>query len=417
MAPPPLPPEALREAVALVEKHGSILSASQATGMAYTTLRDRYNRGLALASAIGSEAPPADPDDLTALRSEIKLLQAELKAAEKERLTARVVRKLFLGLAEEAANPPAWIIERDAIQPGSPGVPSVNWSDWHWGEKVFPEQIAGVNNRFDLRVAHERARTILERTLDLCFNHVRNPSYPGIVVNLGGDMLTGDIHKELLESNDAPTIPALLDLFGVLITMLTKLADEFGRVLVCCVIGNHDRNTQKFQFKNATYTSLSWALYCLLERHFQHDQRLVFLIPDGFDCYYEVQGKRYLLQHGDRMGVRGGDGHVGVIGPIVRGTQKLRKQYAAIGRPVDMVILGHWHTFLNLPGVRVNGSLKGYDEFAMGNRFDPEPAAQMLWFTHPRWGIGEPIRVFADEPEIASDTPWSSWPAEYKRTA
>lgn len=405
------------EAVLLVEKHGGAVTAAAAeAGVPWTTMKNRYQRGLILRQQQAGTGND-NPQPTQALRAELKMLQAELKAAEAERLTAGLVRKLFLGLAETPAEPPHWAIERDAIAAHSPGVPSLMLSDLHWGERVFPEQIGGVNNRYDLRTANERLKTVVTRTLDLCFNHVRNPQYPGIVVNLGGDMLTGDIHKELLESNDQPTLPALLDLFSALVEALTTLADNFGRVFVPCVIGNHDRNTPKKQFKNAAYTSLSWALYCLLEKHFQSDQRLVFLVPDGLDAYYEVQGRRYLLQHGDNTGAKGGDGHIGMIGPIVRGGIKVRKQYAAIGRSVDMVVVGHWHSFMSLPGIRVNGTLKGYDEFAMGCRFEPEPPCQMLWFTHPKYGVGEPMRVFADEPEVKTAVNWVGWPEDLKRRA
>ena len=49
-----------------------------------------------------------------------------------------------------------------------------------------------------------------------------------------------------------------------------------------------------------------------------------------------------------------------------------------------MVIMGHYHQYISIKGAIVNGSLKGYDEYAMGNRFAFEIPKQALWFTHPR---------------------------------
>lgn len=40
-----------------------------------------------------------------------------------------------------------------------------------------------------------------------------NPDYPGIVVALAGDMVSGDIHQELKETNEVPTIASVVELF------------------------------------------------------------------------------------------------------------------------------------------------------------------------------------------------------------
>jgi hypothetical protein len=50
--------------------------------------------------------------------------------------------------------------------------------------------------------------------------------------------------------------------------------------------------------------------------------------------------------------------------------------------------MGHWHTYLALSDVIVNGSLKGYDEYArLAMRAPYEPPIQALFFVHPEHGI------------------------------
>jgi hypothetical protein len=44
----------------------------------------------------------------------------------------------------------------------------------------------------------------------------------------------------------------------------------------------------------------------------------------------------------------------------------------------------------------VNGSLKGYDEYAYTNNFPFEPPTQALWLTHPEFGITISMPVFVD---------------------
>lgn len=52
-------------------------------------------------------------------------------------------------------------------------------SDWHWAENVDPKQIGGVNE-YNLEIAQQRARAMIETAIDLCFNHLKTPKYPAL---------------------------------------------------------------------------------------------------------------------------------------------------------------------------------------------------------------------------------------------
>lgn len=339
----------------------------------------------------------------------IRELRAELDAVHRENISAERVREAILGLAAKTPAPPRWLIDPPRGKAGRSGVPHALWSDWHWGEVVAKDQVHGINE-FNLTIARARARRLVEKTIDLCFNHMTNPRYPGIVVALGGDMMSGDIHEELTETNEIPSMPALLDLFGVLASSLEAMADRFGHVFVPCVVGNHGRTTRKPRAKNRVYSNFDWLLYGFLERHFatRKDDRLRFMIPAGTDAYYRVHGHRYLLTHGDALGVKGGDGIIGLLGPVMRGDFKTRRQQGAIGQPYDTLLMGHWHNWHSLRQVIVNGSLKGYDEYAhVALRAWPEPPIQGLWFTHPDHGITATWPIYLD------DKPREAKPAEW----
>jgi hypothetical protein len=620
-------------------------------------------------------------------------------------LDCKTVREVIFGLSNAKPEIPEWVINPPkAIH--SPGVPTLFASDWHWGEVVDPEQINGVN-KFNLRIAHARAKKLVERSIDLLKNHMVNPTYPGIVFPLGGDMVSGDIHDELRESNELATIPTVLDLLEVLCASVKALADAFGHVHVPCVTGNHGRchlsdtnvltkdgwvniasisegdvvasvdlesgkmgfypclgkvsfkergyftlesahhdeavsmdhsvifrggrlkvqelgecrtgdftyccdsdmetyaydkdwirmivwavcdgtfvdrrnynetgfrlqfklskprkiesltklltrmgipftlkpatkspsnvldpfyirvygeyakklffectsngkkqfpswfktmnrecvmeaidtisetdgqnkkgiifwssvskvdvetvqiacvthgiptsiaigkrsggfpnssirfdttimpqgfskrascrhvkkgfvdaeaefvgiqtihgtlltqrngkvvlsgnSTIKMRAKGRVHTSYDWLLYCLLEREFKNDKRITFQVSSGPDVSYSIFGHRYLLTHGDQF--RGGDGMVGALGPILRGDHKKRSRNGQIGLEFDTMLLGHWHQYCHLGRVIVNGSLKGYCEYANANNFGFEQPKQALFMTHPRHGI------------------------------
>jgi len=298
-------------------------------------------------------------------------------------LDHKKIREVIFGLSEAKPDIPTWVINPPKAK-HSPGVPTLFASDWHWGEVVDPEQINGVN-KFNLSIAHRRAKALISRTVDLLKNHMVNPTYPGIVFALGGDMVSGDIHDELRESNELATIPTVLDLLEVLCASIRSLADAFGHVHVPCVTGNHGRNTLKIRAKGRNHTSYDWLLYCLLEREFKSDKRISFQVSSGPDVSWNVFGHRYLMTHGDQF--RGGDGLIGCLGPIIRGDHKKRSRNGQIGLEYDTMILGHWHQYLSMGKVIVNGSLKGYDEYANQGNFGFEQPKQALWMTHPSHGI------------------------------
>jgi hypothetical protein len=403
---------------ALVAAGGNKTKAARALRMPRKTLADRLDEAERHGIAADPGAtPPADEATLSAreriaAQDRIRDLEAQIKAIHREDLTAENVRQAIFGLAAVSAEPPRWVVEPRAKRSVT-GTPCTLWSDWHWGEVVDPAQVNGVN-KFNLAIAQTRLRTLVEHTNDLCFGHMTNPVYPGIVVNLGGDMISGDIHEELSETNELPTMPVMVDLFGKLAWALRTLADKFGRVFVPCVAGNHGRNTKKPRLKNYVYSNFDWLLYTMLEAHFKaaKDDRIAFMIPPAADAYYRVYGHRYLLTHGNNLGVKGGDGIIGALGPILRGDIKIRNANGRVGQPFDTLLMGHWHQQTPLfPRVCVNGSLKGYDEFAkLALRAPPEEPQQALWFTHPSRGVTCYWPVQLGPKKAVADVAWCSWP-------
>lgn len=411
-------------AAKLYAEHGSFTKAAKAAGISRTSLMRHFQAhklgfkidvGNSGGSEAEAETPP--PVEIPISNTErmkyedrIRALQKQLKDTTKTEVTAEMIGAYYFDLKERPLEEPDWLIHDGAVSGSIPGVPVVNWSDWHYGEYVDPAQVEGANS-FDIPIFDRRFNTLVDRTIDLCFNHmVGGENYPGIVVNLGGDMLSGNIHEELHQTNQTETIPAVLDLSGKIAWGLKQLADKFGRVRVVGVPGNHGRNTKKPQAKNACYTSFDWMICKMLESQFKDDDRFHFFIPNGFDAYYRVYGHRILLTHGDRTGAKGGDGFIGVIGPVMRGAGKVRLSYSARGREIDTILMGHWHNYLPLPGVRVNNCLKGYDEWALSMRFTPTPPSQDLFFIHPKRDITCSWPVQLEGPQnLIENVSWTSW--------
>lgn len=401
------------EALRAMAEHGTRAAAARALGVDPQVVRKRV--GYANDRGLTTETKKLSVEDK--LRIANQQLKRDLTAAQREADTAERVRTEIYNLAARSPEPPKWLTPATTPK-GARGVPVTIWSDWHYGEVVRPEEIGGVNE-FNAEIAAQRIVTLVDTTIDLAYNHMgrAKKEYPGIVVMLGGDMLSGDIHEELFATNDRTTQQCINDLTDLIASALDRMADAFGRVFVPCVVGNHGRASRKPRMKGRVYTSHEWNIYCSLERHFRNDKRIRFLIPGETDAYFKVYNHRFLLTHGDSLGVKGGDGIIGSLGPIRRGSLKVARSEAQIGRDIDTIVMGHWHTYLALRDVIVNGSLKGYDEYArLAMRAPYEPPIQALLFVHPEHGITAQWGVKCGDDRSALQTSgdnneWLTWSA------
>jgi hypothetical protein len=344
--------------------------------------------------------------------AEIAGQKQTLARIQRDNDTAEEIRTRIYNLSAHDPAPPPWLVGRGG-KPGHRGVPLTIWSDWHWGEKVVAEEVGGVNE-FNKEVGAKRVTKLVNTTIDLAWNHMGKApvAYPGCIVMLGGDMITGDIHEELLATNDQTPQEAIEDVTDKLAGALDQMATSFGKIWVPCVVGNHGRSTHRPRMKGRVHTSYEWNIYCNLARFFKKSKHIQFFIPGEADARFNVFGHRYLLTHGDSLGVKGGDGIIGALGPIMRGALKVGRSEAHVGRDFDTIVMGHWHQYLTLPGVIVNNCLIGYNEYAhLGLRAPFSRPSQALWFNHPEHGITAHWNVYLEgQPkDTAKDRPWIEW--------
>lgn len=408
---PRLSKELCIEAVRAFEQCGrNVQKAAEFLGIPRSTMNDRLNS--AKMEGLSGDSVPVDEvaklkDKVRTLEQTLRRTQTDLSDAAQKTLGEEEIRRKIIGLKQsvESAETPEWVT-KPAEKESAPGVPTLFLSDFHWGEVVHPSQINNVN-KYNLAIAQRRLSETLESSVTLLRIISPKMDYPGIVIPLGGDMVSGNIHDELSTSNELNTMPTVLDLFGHLVKLIAMAADQFGRVFLPCVTGNHGRDTHKIWAKDRHHTSFDWLLYCFLAKHFEEDKRITFLIPDGPDAYYKIFGHRYLLTHGDQF--RGGDGLIGALGPIIRGDHRKRSRNSQINMEYDTLLLGHWHQYMHLTRLIVNGSLKGMDEYAYSNNFPFEQPQQALWLTHPRHGITFRMPVYVNRGAKQAQQPWVSW--------
>lgn len=315
--------------------------------------------------------------------------------AELEQRIARdgALSRLYDELSARPADPPRWLAEPPKKGKKSPVIATAFLSDCHFDEVVDPAQINAVNV-YNRVIAEQRLKRFFDKTILLCDRHL-NFDVQAIVCPLGGDLVSGNIHEELRETNEAYILETCLHWADRLEAGIRMFAAHFGRVHVPCVVGNHGRMSRKPVAKGRAQDNFDWLICKMLER--RQIKGVTFRVGTDADVRWKVYSHRYQMTHGDQF--RGGSGWGGLASPIMRGDQSKREREAATLTPYDTLIMGHWHTLRDFGRVVVNGSLKGYDEYAYLSNLGFEVPQQAFWLTDPDHGrmLTCPILVADDE--------------------
>jgi hypothetical protein len=200
-----------------------------------------------------------------------------------------------------------------------------------------------------------------------------------------GDQLSGDIHDELVETNEIPLAEATVQ-FGLDgAEFVESFVPYFEKVSVAGIVGNHPRARRKppakRQFDNADWTALK-----IMEQALRRCPAVDFEVPKAPKWPVEVCNRRILLMHGH--GIRSTMPGV-PWGGVMRRVGSLQNEYAAAGMPIDHFVLGHFHQSNVVQAGRIvmNGSVKGIDEYSLQAFGGGSPPQQILLTFHPRRGL------------------------------
>jgi predicted phosphodiesterase len=274
-------------------------------------------------------------------------------------------------------------------------------SDLHLDEVVNPLEVR-YRNGYNREIAEMRLARVGNGLVKLLKDYVAGIVLDGVVVALLGDIITGTIHDELARTNEAPVAATIAHWVPILAGLLQHLADELNvPVHVPTVDGNHDRYYQKTPSKQRTESSNAWIIYSWLADTLRNDPRITFNISVSPDNELKVYDTKFLLTHGDGFRSAGGVG--GIYPSMLKYLMRAHEIY-----DFDMALMGHWHQLLWGPDFVVNGSLKGLDEYALGNRFRPERPQQAMFIVTPENGVTNRQNVFADSDD-------ESWMKKRKR--
>ena len=368
----------------LVE-HGSLIGMAETHGVKRQLLaRWRQEHGLPKlppgprAAAGGATADVSREEMLTQRVRELEHVVASGRKEDvfRERIVGVVEKQLATKTPTYTPKPVARRNSRDEHEM------ALLWSDTHAGEVVSPEETNGMN-AYDWREMMRRHDEILRGVL----SYVENRPYPirRLHVWALGDMLSGNIHDELAETNEFPLVESAVQ-FGLDgAEWLERFVPEFKEIRFAGVVGNHPRLHKKPRAKQR-YDNFDWLVYHTMQQRLRGYPSISWEIPKAQKWPVELCGRRVLLTHGD--GIRSTMVDV-PWGGIIRHFSKLSNEYARAGKPIDHLVVGHWHEANAIKNRRilVNGSVKGVDEYAIERFGGGEPPAQLLVTFHPRRGL------------------------------
>lgn len=263
----------------------------------------------------------------------------------------------------------------------SEATPIIVASDWHCEETVTPAQVSGLNE-VTLEIIDRRITRFFQASLNLIQNHLN----PGVTIHtvilaLLGDFVTNDIHDaESAESNSLLPVDAIIWVQNRLIAGINfYLANSPYDFVIPCKVGNHSRTTKKTRFGSEAGHSLESLMYVHLAAYYRAEPRVRFVIDNGYHTYIDVYDQVVRFHHGHALKYQGGIG--GLFIPAYKAISQWQK-----GRHADLDIFGHFHQSKDGGNFICNGSLIGYNAFALSIKADYEPPRQTLLLVDKKRG-------------------------------
>lgn len=259
---------------------------------------------------------------------------------------------LLTALDAVSVSPAPW------AQPGASrehhGIANLLLSDLHLDEVVDVAEMR-EKNAFNRAIAHKRLAQVGANTVKMARDYISGVKFDGLTVWVNGDLVTGNIHEELVQTNDAADVIDTIDHWvDPLCSLLCQQADHFERVhITASGGGNHGRTQKRPPAKRAVRSNFDWLLMRIIWRELRTDDRFTWNISDALDVRETQYEHRYFMVHGDDF--QGGDQIAGAVRPVMMGDYRTLTMEIVDGEPYDTLLVGHFHQYTTLPRAIING--------------------------------------------------------------
>lgn len=252
-------------------------------------------------------------------------------------------------------------------------------SDFHLEEIVKKSSVNGLNE-FNEVIAQKRVEMYFQRLVRMHEIFSRDIEIKNLVLCLAGDFLSGNIHEELLENTNKRPIEAVMFAQNLLTSGIEYILKHTKLNLVIpCSSGNHARITKKTHISTEQGNSLEHFMYHSMASYFRNEKRVKFIIHEGYHTYVNIYSYTIRVHHGHAIKYNGGVGTIFI--PVM-------KAIAAWDRSIraDLDVFGHYHTAMDGGKFISNGSLIGYNAFAVAIKASFEKPKQMVFLIDKKRG-------------------------------
>lgn len=257
------------------------------------------------------------------------------------------------------------------------------FSDWHIGEVIRPSEVEGFNS-FSWEIAQKRMYYFGKKFTDWITVQQSVGCIDELVVVVVGDMISGDLHHELVAHNEFPSPEQAIRAGCLLSKTVAELAPHFKKVRVeFIVIDNHSRLTRKMQFKGGGDNSFGNVVGFVAKERLRSHHNVEFNLHKSIQEIVEVRGRKYLCGHGATIKGFAGIPWYGVERKVAKEAKARRRMVQ--DKSFDKLILGHYHTPILTPDFMMNGSLSGTSEYDHGEGRHANPC-QVAFLVHPKIG-------------------------------
>lgn len=368
-----------KEIATEINKVGIPYSGRKATA---DMVRSRY-RKMHFAKKLNGAFSQYTPEEEVAIHKEKLRTKDEKKMTERKLSiliddNERLQKELEASLEMKSRLNPVFIEEKLSTN-DSEATAVVLASDWHLEEIVNPATVNNMN-KFNTDIAKKRVDQFFQHTLKMLKKEQQSVKIDNLVLALLGDFISGNIHDELLENCSMRPIEAIIFAENLIAGGIQFLLDNSDvNVTIPCHVGNHTRITKKIHVSTESGNSLETFMYHHLLNHFKGNPRVNFLVSDGYLSYLTIYNFTIRFHHGHAVKYGGG------VGGITIPARKAISQWQKI-KHADLDCFGHFHQFFDGGNFICNGSLIGYNAFAIFIKGDYEKPRQAFFLIDKKRG-------------------------------
>jgi len=340
--------------------------------------------------------------EVVGLQDKVAQMKASLKALRKEEGRINLLTNEIVAHIEAYKPPKVTYVSPTGSQVSSPCSVVCHTTDWHYGENQVSSEIEGFGE-FSRAIARSRIiDNFVPSILDWVTLHRKNYTVDELVILATADMISGDIHRELIVTNEVPSPVQSVEVAHLFADMVKLFTPFFKSIRIeWIVVDNHSRLTPKPQAKEAGFNSFNYIVSKMVEQILSSFETVTMNIYPAIEKVVEVQNMRYLCTHGGEIQGWAGHPYYGMDRRAgkesMRRSQKVNMEFNKSGKDMDelyrlfrsyqfdKLLMGHFHAPLYGPWWSIGGSLSGTSAYDHKYGRFARPS-QTSWIVHPKHG-------------------------------